>query len=179
MTRYSHVYCSPKTAAWRLGFGFSNGKPGQSRREAVTTARLGLAYLGSAWLGLRPQAGPCTALAIMRGPCSGKHNSKINSYNNYMRESCWAVYWQNYGGMERFREWRWRQISAIFRSMKNDNFHGLTVGSWPAGSYLIEPFRTPKGSVRTGWELRGHFKGVTLVTKDLEKIRENLKRAFV
>ena len=66
-------------------------------------------------------------LAIMRGLCSGKHNSKINSYNNYMHESSWAVYWQNNGGRERFREWRWRQISAIFRSMKNDNFHGLTV----------------------------------------------------
>ena len=43
-------------------------------------------------------------LAIMKGPCSGKHNSKINSYNNYMHESSWAVYWQNYGGRERDSE---------------------------------------------------------------------------
>ena len=64
MIRYSHVIAHQKAAAWRLGFGFSNGKPGQSRREAVTTARLGLAYLGSAWLGIRPQAGPCKALKV-------------------------------------------------------------------------------------------------------------------
>ena len=36
--------------AWRLGFGFSKYKPGQSRHEAVILARLGLAYLGPAWL---------------------------------------------------------------------------------------------------------------------------------
>ena len=40
----------------------------------------------------------------MKGPCSGKHNSKINSYNNYMHESFWAVYWQIYGGRERDSE---------------------------------------------------------------------------
>ena len=51
--------------AWWLGFGFSNGKPGQSHREAITTAQLGLAYLGSAWLGLRPQARPCKALLVV------------------------------------------------------------------------------------------------------------------
>ena len=47
-----------------LALASQEGKPGQSRRKAVTTAQLGLAYLGSAWLGLRPQAGPCTALFI-------------------------------------------------------------------------------------------------------------------
>ena len=45
---------------------------------------------------------------------------------------------------------------------------GLSVGLWPTGSYSSNDFWTPKGSVRTSWELRGHFKGVTHVTKDLE-----------
>jgi hypothetical protein len=45
-----------------LALAFQKCKPGQSRHEAVKKARLGPAYLGSAWPGSRPQAGPCTAL---------------------------------------------------------------------------------------------------------------------
>ena len=41
-----------------LALALQDRKPGQSRREAVNKARLGLAYLGSAWLSLRP----CKAL---------------------------------------------------------------------------------------------------------------------
>jgi hypothetical protein len=48
-------------ALW-LGFGFSNPKPGQSHHEAIFMARLGLAYLGLAWPGSWPQAGPGTSL---------------------------------------------------------------------------------------------------------------------
>ena len=48
-----------------LALAFQNPRPGQSRHEAVITARLGLAYLGLAWLGSRPQAGPGTALELM------------------------------------------------------------------------------------------------------------------
>ena len=44
----------------------------------------------------------------------------------------------------------------------------MQSGSWPTCSYSLNDFQTPKGSVRTGWELQGHFRGVTLVTKDLE-----------
>ena len=43
-------------------------------------------------------------LAIMREPRSGKHNRNFTSYNNYMHESSWAVYWQKYGGRERDSE---------------------------------------------------------------------------
>ena len=45
-----------------LALAFQECEPGQSRHEAVNTARPGLAYLGPAWPGSRPQAGPCTAL---------------------------------------------------------------------------------------------------------------------
>jgi hypothetical protein len=51
-----------KAMALWLGFGFSNAKPGQSHHEAIFTARLGLAYLGLAWPGSWPQAGPGTSL---------------------------------------------------------------------------------------------------------------------
>jgi hypothetical protein len=51
-----------KAMALWLGFGFSNPKPGQSHHEAIFTARLGLAYLGLAWPGSWPQAGPGTSL---------------------------------------------------------------------------------------------------------------------
>ena len=47
-----------------LALAFQERKPGQSRHEAVNMARPGLAYLGSAWPGSRPQAGPCTALGV-------------------------------------------------------------------------------------------------------------------
>ena len=39
-----------------------NHRPGQSRQEAVILARLGSAYLGLAWPGSRPEAGPSTSL---------------------------------------------------------------------------------------------------------------------
>jgi hypothetical protein len=56
-----------KAMALWLGFGFSNPKPGQSHHEAIFTARLGLAYLGLAWPGSWPQAGPGTSLDTNRG----------------------------------------------------------------------------------------------------------------
>ena len=57
-----------------LALAFQECKPGQSRHEAVKMARLGPAYLGPAWPGSRPQAGPCTALVALtvfygRGEC--------------------------------------------------------------------------------------------------------------
>jgi hypothetical protein len=48
-----------------LALAFQGWRPGQSHHEAIIRARLGLAYLGLAWLGSRPQAGPGTALAGM------------------------------------------------------------------------------------------------------------------
>ena len=36
-------------------------------------ARPGLAYLGPAWPGSRPQAGPCTALYIVLSRSAGRH----------------------------------------------------------------------------------------------------------
>ena len=53
------LYCSLKSrglTAWLWLFKSA------SRHEAVNMARPGLAYLGLAWPGSRPQAGPCTAL---------------------------------------------------------------------------------------------------------------------
>ena len=47
-----------------LALAFQEGKPGQSHHEAVKMARPGPAYLGLAWPGSRPQAGPCTALTL-------------------------------------------------------------------------------------------------------------------
>ena len=47
-----------------LALAFFKKKPSQSQHEAVNTARPGLAYLGPAWLGLRPQAGPGTSLTL-------------------------------------------------------------------------------------------------------------------
>ena len=55
------LYCSLKSrglTAWLWLFKSA------SRHEAVNMARPGLAYLGSAWPGSRPQAGPCTALPV-------------------------------------------------------------------------------------------------------------------
>ena len=43
---------------------FQTCKPGQSHYEAIITAWLGLAYLGPAWLGSWPEAGPSTALLM-------------------------------------------------------------------------------------------------------------------
>ena len=45
-----------------LALAFQERKLSQSRDEAVNMAQPGLAYLDLAWPGLRPQAGPCTAL---------------------------------------------------------------------------------------------------------------------
>jgi hypothetical protein len=45
-----------------LALAFQTHKLSQSHDEATTLAWLGLAYLGPAWLGLWPEAGPCTAL---------------------------------------------------------------------------------------------------------------------
>jgi len=56
-----------KAMALWPGFGFSNPKPGQSHHEATFTARLGLAYLGLAWPGSWPQAGPGTSLVVLIG----------------------------------------------------------------------------------------------------------------
>ena len=42
---------------------YQNHRPGQSRHKAVTLARPGPAYLGSAWPGSRPEAGPSTPLS--------------------------------------------------------------------------------------------------------------------
>ena len=50
-----------------LALAFQERKPGQSRHEAVITARPGLAYFGLAWPGSRPQAGPSTALVEVLG----------------------------------------------------------------------------------------------------------------
>ena len=47
-----------------LALAFQNPKLGQSHYEAVFAAQLGLAYLGLAWPGSRPQARPGTALFI-------------------------------------------------------------------------------------------------------------------
>jgi hypothetical protein len=59
-----------------LALAFQNLKPGQSHYEAPSTARHGLAYLGPAWPGSRPQAGPCTAL--IAGQCrSGNRHSHL------------------------------------------------------------------------------------------------------
>ena len=58
----ARMYSQWKAAAWRPGFGFSNLRPSQKPSQAVTLARLGPAYFGSAWLGSRPEAGPSTAL---------------------------------------------------------------------------------------------------------------------
>ena len=50
-----------KAAAWRLGFGFSNSRPGQSRYEAVIH--------DPAWLGLArlPASGQAKHITIHRG----------------------------------------------------------------------------------------------------------------
>ena len=45
-----------------LALAFQESKLSQSRHEAVIAAWLVPAYLGLAWPGLRPQAGPCTVL---------------------------------------------------------------------------------------------------------------------
>jgi len=45
-----------------LALAFQHPKPGQSCHEAISVAQLGLAYLGLAWPGSWPQAGPHTAL---------------------------------------------------------------------------------------------------------------------
>src|SRR5271168_4266507 len=51
-----------KAGACRLGFGFLPFRPSQKPSQAVSLARLGPAYFGSAWPGSRPEAGPSTAL---------------------------------------------------------------------------------------------------------------------
>ena len=56
-----------------LALTFQECKPGQSCDEAVNMAQPGLAYLGLALPGLRPQAGPCTALGPTEpGPAHGQ-----------------------------------------------------------------------------------------------------------
>ena len=51
-----------------LALAFQECKPGQSCDEAVNMAWPGLAYLGLAWPGLWPQAGPYTALGLSVDP---------------------------------------------------------------------------------------------------------------
>ena len=67
-----------------LALAFRESKPSQSCQEAVIAARLGLAYLGLAWPGLWPQAGPCTALYISDIPgyisCITRYISHIFQY---------------------------------------------------------------------------------------------------
>jgi hypothetical protein len=56
-------YITEKPRPDGLALAFQEGKPGQSRHEAVTTARPIWARLGLAYgLRRRSQAGPCTAL---------------------------------------------------------------------------------------------------------------------
>ena len=59
---FTCILLTEKPRPGGLALAFQEGKPGQSRHEAVKMARPGLAYLGLAWPGSRPQAGPCTAL---------------------------------------------------------------------------------------------------------------------
>ena len=49
-----------------LALASHNPRPGQSRQKAVILARLGPAYVGLAWPGSRPEAGPGTALPILK-----------------------------------------------------------------------------------------------------------------
>ena len=58
-------YSTKKPWLNSLALAFQNPKPGQSCHKAIITAQLGLAYLGLAWLGSWPQAGPGTALHEM------------------------------------------------------------------------------------------------------------------
>jgi len=51
--------------AWQLGFGFSTVRLSQKPLQAVTLARFGPAYLGSAWPSSQPEAGPSTALVLL------------------------------------------------------------------------------------------------------------------
>ena len=50
----------PKPSA----LAFRNPRPGQKPSQAMTLAQLGQAYLGLAWPGCQPQAGPGTALSV-------------------------------------------------------------------------------------------------------------------
>ena len=62
-----------------LALAFQDARPGQSPHEAVINnlARLGSAYLGPAWPGSRPQAGPCTSLSESYLP--GDEDQEISS----------------------------------------------------------------------------------------------------
>ena len=71
-----------------LALAFQNPRPGQSHHEAVFTARLGLAYLGLAWPGSRPQAGPGKALpAILRVHWHLAHKSSTSIWSYLILKS--------------------------------------------------------------------------------------------
>ena len=75
-------YITEKPRPDGLALAFQECKPGQSHHEAVIKAWLGLAYLGLAWPGSRPQAGPCTALRLL----VAKGLQAITALKNY-----WSV----------------------------------------------------------------------------------------
>jgi hypothetical protein len=86
-----------------LALAFQNPRPGHSRHEAVNLAWLGLAYLGPAWLGSWPQAGPGTALL-------GSGGSEVGDGDWFLRwnggghggQCGWALLWSIEGQQTRW-----------------------------------------------------------------------------
>ena len=100
-----NLYCSTeKPRPDSLALAFQKCKPGQSRHEAVNTARLGLAYLGSAWPGLWPQAGPCTAL------CTRRH--------------------RNFDRLYHIDFHAWQNNISIYNTMHQQNMFLLLFNTW-------------------------------------------------
>ena len=77
ITTMEVVNWRPKPWPDSLALAFSYLRPGQSRDQAMTLAWLGPAYLGLAWLGFWPEAGPCTSLDGGQIPWPQSSSSKF------------------------------------------------------------------------------------------------------